>query len=760
MMMLLPTLALWAIAATGAPAASATENPWTGGSEAPPPDELAPPATAPREEGASTDPLDVPVRPPEPVRPPLLTGLLPAAEEQRLQSDREPRALWSRGALDLDTALVGVPGLWLRHEQAGAARLSSRGLDDRHLAVTLDGVPLFDLAGLLPPLEQLSVPGSATLRFRHGARAHTALGGAAAGALEVETGASARDLGDSLRMDGVLGAGYGGPDQEKGVLAAVESGWARARAAAHAALLHREDLRLGRGDPSQAAGSLVERSGGSGGAVGARAEVSPWPGLRLFSAWHSSRAMSAPRPPGCSAENADGRALDCTATLERGLDVWLAGGDAAIPLAGVRLGARARAHLQHGIALDERSGARLTFVERAHDEGVRAGADLTLDAQLPALALWDVVVPRATLSVDAYADRFSSSFARRSVRFRDAEPPGEGLFEPASARRVDDALARHLALGLELRADGARSSAWASGSVALGSLSAPAVPGRLEEPMDAGFVAPSAELGARFRVTSALSLGATVSHLQEGERPAALLLGPAPGATGPLSARPGYGGLVDDALEVTLGWQSPWLEVEVALWGAQRAGLLVEGTDPDDAALGEPARLVPGPLQLARGAEARAALRPGLHGLLASGALGLVDVDEGGLFDPRTPAPGAPNAQGLLEAAWDPPSLPFGVLTRARFLLPQQRLSPTEERDPQLCPERPSDDELAAGVAQAQPCRGAPGAFLFDVGAHLDVGDFRVDALVENLLDQQSTLRDEPLGMGGVAGRVLFTLRL
>ena len=61
---------------------------------------------------------------------------------------------------------------------------------------------------------------------------------------------------------------------------------------------------------------------------------------------------------------------------------------------------------------------------------------------------------------------------------------------------------------------------------------------------------------------------------------------------------------------------------------------------------------------------------------------------------------------------------------------------------------------------QDRPCRGAGGAFLFDVGAHLDVGDFRVDALLENLLDQQAALRGEPVGGGGMAGRVLLTLRL
>ncbi|MBI1946279.1 MAG: Plug domain-containing protein [Deltaproteobacteria bacterium] len=759
-MTLLPLAALVALAADPAPA-SATENPWVDGPQAPPPDEAAPIPTAPREPGATVDPLDVPPRPPEPVRRPLELRLLPSAAELRLSTERFREQSLDAAALDLDGALIGVPGLWLIHEQAGVARMQARGLSERRVAVLLDGVPLFDLAGLLPPLEQLSVPGSARLTFAHGARATTALGGVPAGVLAVDTGASPRELGESLRLDGALAAGYGGPDLEKGALAYVEGGLFRARAGAHAALLNREDQRRGRAPSEAEPGAVLVRSGGSGGAVGARVDVAPLSGLRVFSSWHSARAFVVPRPPGCADSNAQGRARDCTTTLERGLDAWIAGGDLALGVAGATLGVGLRAHAQHGIALDERSGTSLSFADRARDEGVRAGAGLSLGLLLPRVALWDVVEPRAVVSLDGYRDVLSSHFARRSLRVRDAEPPGDGLEDPLGARRVDGAVIERGGVGLELRADGARASLWGAGSIALGQLTVPAVAGRIEQPIEAGFAAPSGEAGARVRVGEELTVGAVATHVQQGDDPATLLLGPELGTVAPLPARPGGAIFVDDAAELSLAWQGTIVDVDLAVWGAQRAGTLVVGLDPEDAAtLGEVPRLVPGPVQIARGVEGRGTLRTGLDGLVARATIGLVDVDDGGLFDARTPTTGVPNPQGTLAAAWDPSTMPFGVLARARFLLPQQRLSTAEQQDPLLCPERPSDDQLAAGVVQDRPCTGAAGAFLFDVGAHLDVGAFRVDALVENLLDQQGALRGEPLGFGGAAGRVLLTLRL
>ena len=93
-------------------------------------------------------------------------------------------------------------------------------------------------------------------------------------------------------------------------------------------------------------------------------------------------------------------------------------------------------------------------------------------------------------------------------------------------------------------------------------------------------------------------------------------------------------------------------------------------------------------------------------------------------------------------------------------MLPQQRLSPVEAVDRALCPQLPTDDQLASGAVQTQPCGGANGAFLFDLGAHVDAGAFRVDAIAENLLDQQGGLRDEPIGFGGTSFRALLTLGL
>lgn len=753
--MTLLVLAAWcALADSGA-------NPWGTGPDAPPADESAPIPTAPREPGADPDLLDVPARPPEPARAPLVLGLLPPARDERLVTERSRGALLDAGALDLDSALVGTPGLWLVHQQAGAARLTTRGLDDRRVAVVLDGVPLFDLTGLLPPLEQLSLPGSARLSFAHGARARSALGGVAGGVLTVESGAPPEDVGETLRMHGALAAGYGGADLEKGVLAFGDTGLHRARAGLHAALLNREDQRLGRAPGLDAPGGVLTRSGGSGGAVGARVDVSPWPGMRVFSSWHSARALSTSRPPGCADSTTDERARDCVTTLERGLDAWIAGGDGAWTLAGATLGVALRTHAQHGIAVDERAGANLNFVERAHDEGARAGAGLALAARLPALALWEVVEPSAALTFDGFGDVLSSRYARRSIRQRDAEPPGEGIEDPVRARRVDGAAVRHGAVGLELRADGARASSWAAASVALESVSAPALTGRFDAPLDAGYAAPSGEVGARARLVQGLDVVVVLTHVQQAHDPMALLTGPELGAATVLPQRPDAPGFVDDALELSLAWRGAFADVALVAWGAQRAGGLVIDVDPNDAdTFGEAPRLLPGPVQTARGVEARGALRPGPAGLAADATFGVVDLDDGALLQERAPTSGTPNAQGTLGAAWSPPDLPFGVRARARFLVPQQRLSPVEERDPVLCPERPSDDDLAAGAVQEQPCRGAGGAFLFDLGAHLDVGAFRVDAMIENLLDQEGALRDEAIGFGGAAGRVLVTLRL
>lgn len=718
------TWVTWVGIAAGAPAslparaqapapAAAPANPWGGCDEAPPPSAPLPHPEAPREPGAAGQLLDVPPPPPEPARTPLDTGVPPASDDPRFATRRTRAELSSRGALDLDTALVDVPGLWLSHAQAGASTMLLRGLSERDLAVTLDDVPVFDLGGLLPVLEQFSPASLARLTLHHGPRALAPSSAGAAGVLAVDSLVGLTDEGEALRLDGALGGGTGGADLEKGVFIFAETGLRRVRAGVHATLLNREDQRLGRGFPTTAGlepGGVLPRSGGSGGAVGARLDVVPRPGQHLFTTWHSSRAIDVPRPPGCAASDVFGRPLDCAMTRERGLDAWIVGGEQALEVLGARLVLRGRAHAQHAIARDERAGTGITVLETNLDEGVRAGGRASVEAALPTLLLVDAWRPRAVLSADLYADRFSSGFFSRSTRAVDAEPPGLGIEDPTKARLEDGSAAGFQALGVELRAEGSRATLWAAGQ--------------------ATSAGPTGELGMRGRLLEDFWASAAFVH------------------------RPG-----DDTVEAGAGYgqAGSWVEVEGVGWASARAGRPAVGVLERDV-----------PARTASGLEARGALRPGLAGLSALGTFGLVAVDDGGLLDARTPASGVVNPAGTLVVAWDPTTLPGGFWLRTRAFFPQQRLSPVEERDreaadrfePALCPERPSDEDLAAGVEQRFPCGGAPGAFLLDLGARLELGRVRVDAVAENLLDQQGALRDEPIGFGGTSVRVLLTIDL
>jgi hypothetical protein len=705
---------------------AAEPSPWSpeGAPEAPAPTAPLPFPEAPREPGAVSERLEVPAVPPEPARRPLDIGVPLPSVDPRFFTERARSDVLARGALDLDTALVDVPGLWLSHRQAGSTRALLRGLDDSDLAVTLDGAPLFDLGGLLPPLELFPVASFSRLTLHHGARAVTPARGGAAGVLAIDSLDEHRHQGETMRLMGALGGGYGGADLEKGVFTFVETGFRRLRTGLHATLLNREDQRLGRGltnAPGLAPGGVLLGSSGSGGAVGARLDVMPMDGQRLFTTWHSARTVEAALPPGCAALDSRGRNVDCTRTLERGLDAWIVGGDQAIDIVGARLVVRGRAHAQHGLDRQERSGSGVPFVETHIDEGVRAGASLRLEAVLPGIAMGDVWRPRAVLGGDLYGDRISSRFFSRSTRAIDAEPPGLGI-EDATRARLDESAGRGFsALSLSLLAEGARTTLWAAGQLAGLSGGAPAGDGTV----------PTGELGVRLRLLEDLSAFAAVVHRRG-----------------------------DDSIEAGVRFSQAWLDIDAVFWGAGRT---LEGQGPDDVDGGggeEGARA-----RTAFGAEGRAVVKTGVDGLVGTLAVGFVGIDDGGIFERRAPASGVPNPAGTLVVAWDPSALPAGFFLRARTLLPQQRLSPAEERDrlpggadpAPLCPERPSDEDLAAGRVQQQPCRGAPGAFLFDLGAYLELGSLRVDAVAENLLDQQGALRDEPIGFGGTAVRALAT---
>lgn len=693
--------ALACLVVTSARAGDDDENPWTDGPDAPGPTTVPHPQ-APREPGAQAQVLDEPAVPPEPARP-ALPALAPRAPEARFETLRTREDLRSTGALDLDTALVDVPGLWLFHEQAGASRMWARGSTrERDVAVTLDDVPVLDLRGLLPVLEQFTPSSHSSWRLHHGPRVDTGSRGGAAGLLELSSldEDALRDQGETMRLQGMLGGGYGGADLEKGVFTIVETGFRRARIGLHATLLNREDQRLGRGLSlaGDEPGGLLLRSGGSGGAVGARVDVVPMRDLHVFSTWHSSRALEVAHPDLCRGSDRFGRAVDCTRTTERGLDVWIVGGDERVALAGATLLLHGRAHTQHAVANEQRTGAFITVADTFLDDGVRAGARGGVELVLPSVALVDVWRPRAEVGVDLFRDTVTSRFFTRSTRLRDAEVPGLGVEDPSRARLAtsspDDTFA---AISLALRADGARASLWADGRIAGDG--------------------PAAEIGGRARLLEDVSAFLALVHRPD-----------------------------DDTLEGGVLWSGSFFDVDAVLWGSTRPAV-ERGVDVRDAETGW-------------GTEARASLRPGLDGLVARGTLGVVSMDRGALLDVREPLAGVPNPAATLLVAYAPSTMPAGFFARARGLLPQQRLSRAEVLDVTLCPERPTGEELAAGVQQQQACSGAPGAFLLDVGAHVTLGRMRFDAVAENLLDQQGALRDEPIGFGGTSVRGLLTLAL
>jgi hypothetical protein len=700
-------LALAAILVSGA------DNPWSSGPPAPQPTNPSPFPQAPREPGAHVEIMDVPPVPPDPRGVESSDGVFNPMSDPRFSTTRTRSDLYEHGALSPATALVDVPGLQLRHEQAGNARMLTRGLDDRDIDVTIDDVPLFDLGGLVPPLEQFSNASVGSLTFHSGPRAWTSSPKGAAGVLAIDTLDSFRDVGENLGLRGALGGGYGGADLEKGVFSYVETGYGRAQLSLHATLLDREDQRLGRGvlAAGQEPGGLVFGSGGDGGALGARADIVPMHGLHVFTTWLSARTVNTPDPAHCKADDA-GHAGDCSVTDERGVDVWIAGVDSALDLAGAGLAVHGRAHIQHGVATEERSGSQILVDEHAFDDGVRAGALTWLDARLPPVALLDVFTPRASIGVDLYADRFSSTFFVRSTNARDAEPPGNGLPDASRARLAslgpDGDVQGYGALTARIAAEGQRATFWADGKVASASATGNFAAG---------------EIGAKAKVIDEVDAYVTGVKLQH-----------------------------DATLEGGLDFTTSWLAIGGDLFGSSRDAAPTIGGEyvPADSA--------------AYGVEARAELRPGIAGLRALADFTAVLVDDGKLFSSdRVPQSGVPNPAGVVELAWDPPPndrVSYGFFSRARFWLPQQRLSPAELTDRALCPELPSPLAIAAGATQQSPCSGAPGGFLFDVGAHITAGGFRLDAAAENLLDQQFALRDEPIGFGGTAFRAMLTLAL
>lgn len=730
------------------------DDDWVAGPAAPTSTAPLPPAVAPRDgepgRPAPQEVLVVPDRPPEDRRVDVDAGLLAPAADLRLATSIGRRALTSSPFLDLDGVLAGagVPGLVWLSSSAGAARPVARGYGPGQLAIVVDGVPLLtDAFGVsVAPSELLSPVGVAGLTLQHGPRAFAPVASSQAGVLLVDTGGALSALGTTTRADGLLAGGSGGADVESGATALMRTGWRTLRVLGHGTVLHREDQRPGRvtiGIPSltttvPASTALLPDSGGSGGMVGARVDVVPLDHSRLFVSYVAGRSLDVPDPGTCARRDETGRAADCIRAVERGVDVGIVGFDVRRDAGGLALQPTARVHLQRAISFDERSGRERSSVDIARDEVVRGGATIGLLARADAPVVFDLV-PALHVAVDVFADRATSSFAERSLRRRDAVPIGDGAPNPLRARAVDGAVARQGLLRTALRLDGGFVSAALSTRLQALQVQAPAVVDAdgTRAGVDVVAFAPSLDGVVRAVFSPSLSGFVAAGSVERGDDPAALVAGPGHGRVRSASPAGSTRGSERFA-EVGLALQSAAIDVDAVAFGSLRAA--APAIVDTIAVAGPDAGVV--------GLEGRFRLKPAIEGVDVSGSLAGVIVDADVLGD-RAPAAGVIQPQGRLQLGWAPSSSPFGVYGRVWGALPQVRLSPEEERDPQLCPERPQD----GGVPADRPCSGAPGFANVDVGAFLQLGQLRFDVAGENLLDHRNVWRGAVLGVGGAAVR-------
>ncbi|MDP2341306.1 MAG: hypothetical protein Q8O67_10125 [Deltaproteobacteria bacterium] len=696
---------------------------WVDGPEAPASKAALPPAVAPRDgEPGAAPPQETLVVPPVPGEDPRVVvddGLLRPLPERRFETRFDRRELAQRAALDLDTFLdrALIPGLVWLPQSAGRSLPTARGLRSDEISVVVDGVPLLDGYGLVSVTESIGLLAPARLSFRHGPRADSPLSSSSGGVLVIDTGGALDDTGESLRLDGLLAGGFGGPDNEKGATTLVRTGWRLLRVTAHATLLHREDFRQGRVPAELPLGvdggsATVGHSGGVGGSAGARVDVVPFDAARLFVSWQAGRVLDTGDPRTCSAVDVNGRSVDCLRAKERGTDVVIAGFDVVREAFGLTVQPSVRVHAQRSVDDVERFGSTLTFIDTARDQVNRSGARLALEARADTVQFLDQLEPSVVVAADLFADRFASEFFSRSLRFRDAEPDDLGIADPLRARFVDDALVSQGLLSATARVDGQLVGLWAIGRLAAQSISAPKVIGRFDDDVSEASALPGGELGARLHLTNDVDVIATVGHLGHAADARAVLPGTAVGDP-----------VTESFAEAGVQAKAGFVDVDTLVWGSLRSS--------DVGALG---------------IEGRATVRPGVEGLSLQAVVAAVVADEDVLGEEQEPLAGVIQPQGGLELRYAPSSWPTGFFVRVQGAVPQNRLSADEAVDPALCP------ELVEGVLQA-PCSGAPGFATADIGAWLKLGQLRFDVVGENIGDLQGSWRGAALGTGGTAVR-------
>ena len=730
---------------------------WIEGPAAPPSNAPLPPAVAPRDgvDGqAPQEVLVVPDRPAEDRRRDRDDGLLDDNVDLRAQTSLSRQSLTSSSSLDLDSALAGlaIPGLVWLTSSSGASRPVARGHQPGQLAIVVDGVPLLtDAFGVsVAPSEVLSPVGVARWTMSFGPRAFSPSSSSQAGLLTIDTGGPLTDLGESHRADGLLAGGSGGADVESGATALLRTGWRTLRVMGHGTVLHRQDQRPGRFSlglptsttPPPSSTALVENSGGTGGMVGARVDVVPLEKSRFFISYLAGRSLDVPDPRVCGRSDDEGRTLDCIRAIERGVDVGIVGFDVRRDVGAFSLQPTARVHLQRALSFDERSGRERSSVDLAKDEVTRGGASIGVVVRGREPWVWDLR-PAFDVFIDAFADRASSQFFVRSLRRRDAVPDGDGEPFPLRARARPDAVAHQGLVRTQLRLDGALWSASISTRLQALSVTAPAVvddDGR-RNAVDVATLAPSVDAAVRVALTPSWQSFVAVGAVDRGDDPAAVVAGPGHGQVRRGSSLGDTRGSERFA-EVGISGTSNAIDTDVVVFTSLRtpAPTVVAAVQ------------VAGPDQGVAGVEGRFRLKPDVSGLLISGSLAGVVVDED-FFGTRGPAANVMQPQGQLQIDYAPSSSPFRVFARSYGALPQTRLSTRELDDPQLCPERTEQTQAPAD----RPCSGVPGFLNVDVGAAVQLGQLRVDVTGENVLDQRNVWRGAAMGAGGAAVRARIT---
>ncbi len=742
---------------------------WVEGPDAAPSQAPLPPAVAPRdgEPGAAppSEVLVVPPVPPEDVRVDVVNddAVVDEAEARpfRFTSTVDRRTLSQSSAVDLGSLVDNglLTGLWWLPSSSGASRPAARGYGAGSVGVVVDGVPLLgdDFGIAVAPTELIAPLAVASMTARLGPQSFTPSFQPLGGVIDVDTGGPMTALGETMRTDGLVAAGTGGPDNETGATAVGRTGWRTLRLIGTGTLATRGDQRPGRLSlgvpPTPQSTDLLRGTGGSGGTLGARVDTAPVDDTRIFVSWLAGRSIDTPDPNGCGVVDTAGRAVDCVRARERGADVFIVGADVSTDVGdGTRILPMARVHLQRGLDVAERAGRGLPSVDLSIDEVFRGGVVLGAVAENSGPLFFDLK-PRLEVGLDATADRASSIFATRSLRARDGAPRGDGDVVVGRAKSVDGATARSGGLRARLQLQGQLVGFEASTRLMAQQVeSAAVVDGDVvvREAAEAFSVAPSVDVSGRLKLTRGAWLSVSAGSVQTTLRPAVLVQGPGhrdDDVTPLLSLEPGAQGSRDRFVEAGLSMRGAAVDVDATAWGSLRGGDATLDGDSDDSSADS------GSDDGAVGVEGRITLKPALQGLAVTGSLQGVAVDDDVFTDKQAPSSAVLQPLARLELRYAPTTT-MGVFGRVWGGLPQIRISPSEEEDPVLCPER-----TAAGAAVADAvCSGVPGFAMVDVGAFVKVGQLRIDVSGENILDVQGAWRQSALGTGGAAVKLRAAL--